>query len=169
LPIVSRHLIGLTLATAETLLSDPPGLFFAAMTAKRILRNSASEEGLGTALSRRTSGLELHHLVSRPDSSGGRGGRAGVEAQVGATRNETATQFLSEGVASSKGLAMNLNGRGRFDNESPNEGAGELDVPRPRRVQAPVTGVGNDDEEINLAYLSFSSDTVYLAKNACHS
>jgi hypothetical protein len=84
-----------------------------------------------------------------------------VESQVGATRNKTATQFISESVASSKGLAMNPNGGGRFDNELPNGGAGERDVLR--RVQAPVTGVGDDDEEINLVSLSFSSDTVYLA------
>jgi hypothetical protein len=132
------------------------------MTAKRTLRNLASKEGLGTALSRSTSGPELHHLVSRPDSSGGCRGRAKVEAQVGATRNETSIQFISEGVASSKGLAMNSNGKGRFDYESPDGGAGERDVPL--RVQAPVAGVGNDDEEINLASLSFGSDTVYLAK-----
>jgi hypothetical protein len=104
LPIVSRHLLGLTLATAETQLSDPPGLFFAAITAKGTLRNSASKEGLVTALSRRTSGPELHCLVSRLDSSGGRGGRAKVEAQVGATRKEISTWFISEGVASSMAL-----------------------------------------------------------------
>jgi hypothetical protein len=57
---------------------------------------------------------------------------------------------------------MNLNGRGRFDNKSPDGGAGEQNVPL--RVQAPVAGVGNDDEEINLASLSFGSDRGYLAK-----
>jgi hypothetical protein len=62
---------------------------------------------------------------------------------------------------------MNPNGRGRFDNESPGGGAGERDVLL--MVQAPVAGVGdvglgNDDEEINLASLSLGSDTEYLAK-----
>jgi hypothetical protein len=89
------------------------------------------------------------------------------EAQVGATRNKTTTHFISEGVASSKGLAMNPNGRGRFDNESPGGGAGERDVPL--MVQVSVAGVGdvglgNNDKWINLASLSLGSDTEYLAK-----
>jgi hypothetical protein len=88
------------------------------------------------------------------------------EAQVGATRNKTTTHFISEGVASSKGLAMNPNGRGRFDNESPGGGAGERDVPL--MVQVPVAGVGDDgpgnDNEENLASLSLGSDTEYLAE-----
>jgi hypothetical protein len=167
LPIVNRHLLGRTLATAETQLSDSPGFFFAAMTAKRTLQNSASKEGFGTAMSKKTSGPELHCLVIRPDSSGGRGGHAKVEAQVGATRNETTTQLISKGVASSKGLAMNPNGRGRFDNESPDGGADEWDVPL--RVQAPMAGVGdvgrgNNHEEINRASLSLGSDTENLEK-----
>jgi hypothetical protein len=62
---------------------------------------------------------------------------------------------------------MNPNGRGRFDGELPNGGAGERDVPL--MVQVPVAGVGdvgqgNDDEEINLASLRLGSDTEYLAK-----
>jgi hypothetical protein len=99
LPIVNRHLLGQTLATAETQLSDPLGFFFAAMTAKRTLRNSANEERLGTALARKTSGPELHRLVIRPDSSGGLGVHAKVEAWVGATRNKTKTHLILEGVA----------------------------------------------------------------------
>jgi hypothetical protein len=154
LPIVDRHLLGRTLATAE-------------MTTKRTLRKSASEEGLGTALARKTSGPELYRLVIRPDSFGGRGGHAKVEAWVGATRSEKTTHFISEGVASSKGLAMNPNGRGRFGGESPDGAVCGRDVPL--MVQVPVAGVGdvgrgNDDEKMNIASLSLGSDTEYLAK-----
>jgi hypothetical protein len=133
-----------------------------AMTAKSTLRNLESKKGLGTALSGKTSKPELHCLVIRPDSSGGRGGHAGMRAQVGAKRNVTITQFIPEGVASTKKLATNPNGRGRFDNESPDREAGERDVPL--RVQAPVAGVGNDDKEIGLASLSLGKDTVYRAR-----
>jgi hypothetical protein len=164
LPIVNRHLLGQTLVTAEKQLSDPPGFFLSAMTAKRTFQNSASKERLGTASSRMTSGPELHCLVIRPDSSGGCGSHAKVEAQVGATRNKTTTQLIPEGSESSKGLQMNPNGRGRIDNESYDGGAGEQDVPL--RVQAPMAGVwgvgrSKDDDEINLASISFGSDTVW--------
>jgi hypothetical protein len=62
---------------------------------------------------------------------------------------------------------MNPNEKIRFDNKSPNGGAGERDVPPV--VQAPVddmedVGWGNDDEEINLSSLSFGSDKEYLAE-----
>jgi hypothetical protein len=125
----------------------------------------ASEEGLGTASARRTSGPRLHRLVIQPDSSGGCGGHAKVEAQVEATRNETTTHFISEGITSSKGLAMNPNRKGGFDNKSPDGETGEQDITPV--VQAPVAGMGdvgrgNDDEEINLASLSFGSDTKKL-------
>jgi hypothetical protein len=165
LPIVNRHLLEQTLATAKTQLSDPLGFFFADMTAKRTLRNWASDEGLGTTLAKKTNVPELHRLVIQPDSSGGCGGHAKVETQVGTTRNKTTTHFISEGFASSKGLAMNPNGRGRFDNDSQDGGAGERDV----MVQVPVAGAGdvgrgNDEKEINLASLSLGSDTEYLAK-----
>jgi hypothetical protein len=125
------------------------------MTTKRTSRNSASEERLGTALLRKTSGPELHCLVIRPNSSGGRGGHAKVKSQVGKTRYKTTTQLIPEGSASS-----------RFYHELSDRGAGERDVPL--RVQAPMARVGGvgrskDDDEINLASLSFGSDTVYLA------
>jgi hypothetical protein len=137
------------------------------MPAKCIWRKSASEEGLGNASARKTSGPELHCLVIQPDSSGGRGGHTRVEAQVGATRNETTIHFISEGVASSKGLAVNPNRKGRFHNKLPDGEAGEQNIPLV--VQAPVAGVGdvgwgNDDEEINLASLSLGSDTEYLER-----
>jgi hypothetical protein len=96
---------------------------------------------LGTALARNTSGPELHRLVIRPDSTGGLGGHTKVEAQVGATTNQTTTHFISEGVASSKGLAMNRNGRGRFDNKLPDGGAGKRVVPL--MVKVPMAGVGD--------------------------
>jgi hypothetical protein len=132
------------------------------MPAKRTLQKLASEEGLGTASARRTSRRELHCLVIQPDPSGGHGGHAKIEAQVGATRNETTTHFISEGVAPSKGLATNLNRKGGFDNKLPNGEAGERDIPIV--VQAPVAdmgdvGWGNDDKEINLASLKFGYDT----------
>jgi hypothetical protein len=62
---------------------------------------------------------------------------------------------------------MNPNEKIRFDNKSPDGGAGERDVSPV--VQAPVddmedVGRGNDEEEINLASLSFGSDTEYLAE-----
>jgi hypothetical protein len=94
-----------------------------------------------------------------------------VEADVGAIRNKTTTQLISEDVASHKGLATNPNGRDRFDNESPDGGAGERVIQL--RVQASVAGVGdvgwgNNDEEINSASLSLGSDTECMKKNICH-
>jgi hypothetical protein len=149
-------------SSAEPQLSDPPGFFFAAMPTKRTSQKSASEEGLGTASARRTSRPKLHCLVIQPDPSGGHGGHAKIKAQVGATRNKTTTHFISEGIAPCKGLAMNPNRKGGFDNKLPDGEAGERDIPPV--VPAPVADMGdvgrcNDDKEINLAYLSFGSDT----------
>jgi hypothetical protein len=95
--------------SAEQQLSTPTEFFFAAMPAKCTSLKSASEEVLGTASARKTSGPKLHRLVIQLDSSGGCGGHGKVEAQVGATKKESTTYFISEGVASSKGLATNLN------------------------------------------------------------
>jgi hypothetical protein len=60
---------------------------------------------------------------------------------------------------------MNPNIKGVFDNKSLDGEAGERDIPPV--VQAPVAGMedvgqGNDDEEINLASLSFGLDTEKL-------
>jgi hypothetical protein len=120
---------------------------------------------LGTASARRTSRPELHCLVIHPDPSWGRGGHAKVKAQVGATRKATTTHFISEGVAPSKGLAINLSGGAGFDNKLPGGGASERHVPPV--VQTPVDdikddGRGNDGEDINLASLSLGSDTEKL-------
>jgi hypothetical protein len=68
---------------------------------------------------------------------------------------------------SSKGLSINPNRKGGFDNKLPDGKAGEQDIPLV--VQAPVAvmgdvGRGNDDEKINLASLSLGSDTEYLER-----
>jgi hypothetical protein len=77
------------------------------------------------------------------------------------------THFISEDVASSKGLSMNPKRKGRFHNKLPDGKAGERNILLV--VQAPVAGLGNvgqgnDDEQIKLASLSLCSDTEYLER-----
>jgi hypothetical protein len=81
-----------------------------------------------------------------------RGSHAGVKAQIREPR---------------KGLTMDLNRKGKFDNELPNGKIGEQGV-QPG-MQEPEGGIknacrGNNGEEINLFSLSFGSDTEYLAE-----
>jgi hypothetical protein len=98
-----------------------------------------------------------------------------VKPQTGATRDATTTHLISDeqesvdtwGVAPSKGLAMNLKKKGRFDQKSPDGDTGKRHVPP--GVRAPVDGMegvgrGNDGDKNNLASLSFGSHTEYLAE-----
>jgi hypothetical protein len=55
-------------------------------------QQSSSMNNVMTALSRKTSGMELHCLVIRPDSSVGHGGHAKMGAQVRAKRYVTTTE-----------------------------------------------------------------------------
>jgi hypothetical protein len=110
LPIVDSHSLGQVLATAETLLSDLPGFFFAAMPTKRTPQKLASNKKVEATLVRKTraktaasgeilpdgsmeaakTAEEGRQIQPEPGPSGGRGGHAEVKAQTGAMRDATA-------------------------------------------------------------------------------
>jgi hypothetical protein len=67
LPIVNSHLLGRVLATTETLLSDPPGFFFAAMPTKSTRQMLASDKKVEAASARKTRAKTAASGEIRPD------------------------------------------------------------------------------------------------------
>jgi hypothetical protein len=130
LPIVVSHLLGQTIAIAETQLSDPPGFFFVAMPPKRTPVKSVSDKRVEPTSARKTRAQLAAETTDseeiRPDNlgkdagameegsqipwgpgpSGGRGGQLGVGAQTGVTRDAATAHLVSDNQESEDTLSI---------------------------------------------------------------